>query len=349
MVATAFSLLVPMETEEAQIARGLRQRDPDLLDALIAQYQHRLLRYLLHLTGNRAVAEDLFQETWLRVLEKGHLYDGRNRFVTWLMSIAHNVAIDHLRKRSLSSLDEMKDPEDGAPFEPPATGPSPFDQAVDQQQQARFQAALAQVAPIFREVLVLRFQEQMKLEEIAQLIRIPVSTVKTRIYRGVQALRPAAKGRRAMTDREHERAIDLITLRGVEGISGPDANLAGFASGGVQRMRRLRGGLREYRRIAARSRHHRQPGAGGSDAIAAAGARPLHGRAALADRPDRSFVLHRSVVVHAVGLAVVEVWWLGGSAPGMVACHCRAGHIRRLAGACRHRCRGYAGLVASGD
>ena len=110
MIATAFSLLLPMETEEAQIARGLRRRDPDLLDALIEQYQHRLLRYLLHLTGNRAVAEDLFQEVWVRVLEKGHLYDGRNRFVTWLMSIAHNVAIDYLRKRSPASLDEMQDP-----------------------------------------------------------------------------------------------------------------------------------------------------------------------------------------------------------------------------------------------
>ena len=70
MVATAFSSLVPMETEESQIAHGLRRRDPDLLDALIEQYQHRLLRYLLHLTGDRAVAEDLFQETWLCVLEK---------------------------------------------------------------------------------------------------------------------------------------------------------------------------------------------------------------------------------------------------------------------------------------
>ena len=109
MVATAFSSLVPMETEESQIARGLRRRDPDLLDALIEQYQHRLLRYLLHLTGNRAVAEDLFQETWLRVLEKGHQYDGRNRFVTWLMSIGHNVAIDYLRKKNPRSLDEMKD------------------------------------------------------------------------------------------------------------------------------------------------------------------------------------------------------------------------------------------------
>src|SRR5580704_15281562 len=190
MIASAFSLTIPMETEEAQIARGLRRRDPDLLDALIEQYQHRLLRYLLHLTGNRAVAEDLFQEVWVRVLEKGHLYDGRNRFVTWLMSIGHNVAIDHLRKRSPASLDEMQDPEDGAPFEPPATGPSPFEQAAERQQQEMFDEAIQQVSPIFREVLVLRFQEQMKLDEIAKLVHIPVSTVKTRIYRGVMALRP---------------------------------------------------------------------------------------------------------------------------------------------------------------
>src|SRR5215475_5207884 len=138
MVATAFSLLVPMETEEAQIARGLRRRDPDLLDALIEQYQHRLLRYLLHLTGNRAVAEDLFQEVWVRVLEKGHLYDGRNHFVTWLMSIGHNVAIDHLRRRNPASLDEMQDAEDGAPFEPPSGDPSPFEQAAAHQQQQMF-------------------------------------------------------------------------------------------------------------------------------------------------------------------------------------------------------------------
>ncbi len=194
MVATAFSSLLSMETEEAQIARGLRRRDPELLDALIEQYQHRLLRYLLHLTGNRATAEDLFQETWLRVLEKGHLYDGRNRFVSWLMSIAHNVAIDHLRKRNPGSLDEMKDPEDGAPFEPEAGGPSPLEMAVERQQHEMLDSALSQVPPLFREVLVLRFQEQMKLEEIAKLIRIPVATVKTRIYRGVMALRPALKG-----------------------------------------------------------------------------------------------------------------------------------------------------------
>jgi RNA polymerase sigma-70 factor, ECF subfamily len=194
MVATAFSSLLTMETEEAQIATGLRRRDPEVLDALIEQYQHRLLRYLVHLTGNRATAEDLFQETWIRVLEKGHQYDGKSRFVTWLMTIAHNVAIDHLRKRTPASLDEMRDSEDAAPFEPAAKDPSPFDQAAAMEDGARIQAALEQLPAIFREVLVLRFQEEMKLEEIAQLIHIPVATVKTRLYRGVMALRPALGG-----------------------------------------------------------------------------------------------------------------------------------------------------------
>jgi RNA polymerase sigma-70 factor (ECF subfamily) len=190
MVAAAFSTLVTMETEEAQIATGLRRRDPDVLDALIEQYQHRLLRYLVHMTGNRAAAEDLFQETWIRVLQKGHQYDGKSRFATWLMTIAHNVAVDHLRKRNPASLDEMREKEDAAPFEPVATGLSPFELAAAAEDKARIQTALEELPAIFREVLVLRFQEQMKLKEIAKLVGIPLATVKTRLYRGVIALRP---------------------------------------------------------------------------------------------------------------------------------------------------------------
>ncbi len=194
MVAAAFSTLMTMETEEAQIAQGLRRRDPEVLDALIEQYQHRLLRYLAHMTHNQATAEDLFQETWIRVLEKGHQYDGKSRFSTWLMTIAHNVAIDHLRKKVPHSLDEMRDTEDAVPFEPVANGPSPYDNAAASEDKQRIKAALDTLSPIFREVLVLRFQEQMKLEEIAKLVGIPLATVKTRLYRGVQALRPALRG-----------------------------------------------------------------------------------------------------------------------------------------------------------
>src|SRR5260370_8423128 len=59
------------QSESAAIAHGLKRQDPELLDQLIEMYQHRLLRYLLFLTGRREVAEDLFQETWMRVLIRG--------------------------------------------------------------------------------------------------------------------------------------------------------------------------------------------------------------------------------------------------------------------------------------
>ena len=76
------------QRENAAIARGLKKQDPELLDHLIELYQHRLLRYLIFLTGRREVAEDLFQETWMRVLIRGGQYDGRARFDTWLFTIA---------------------------------------------------------------------------------------------------------------------------------------------------------------------------------------------------------------------------------------------------------------------
>jgi RNA polymerase sigma-70 factor (ECF subfamily) len=75
MIAAACYFVNGMESETSAIARGLRRRDPDLLDRLIEQYQHRLLRYLIYLTSNRELAEDMFQETWIRVLERGHQYD----------------------------------------------------------------------------------------------------------------------------------------------------------------------------------------------------------------------------------------------------------------------------------
>ena len=74
-----------VEQEAGEVARGLRRRDPSLIDYLIQQYQYRLFRYLLMLTGSREQAEDLFQETWIRVLEKGHQYKERWKFETWLL------------------------------------------------------------------------------------------------------------------------------------------------------------------------------------------------------------------------------------------------------------------------
>ena len=146
MNATACYFVTGMEHENTEIARGLRRRDADLLDRLIEQYQHRLFRYLVYLAGNRALAEDLFQETWIRVLERGHQYDGKHEFSTWLYAVARNLTIDYLRKKSPVSLDGMMnglmEDERHAPLEPADTRPMAWEVVQQHEQSERVSAAL---------------------------------------------------------------------------------------------------------------------------------------------------------------------------------------------------------------
>ena len=202
MNATAFYFENSMAQESTEIARGLRRRDPDLLDRLIEQYQHRLLRYLVHLTGRLELAEDLFQETWIRVLERGHQFNDKYAFSTWLFTVARNLAIDHMRRKQPASLDGLmndrdkdKDRDATASFDVPQTGQaSAFDRTLQREQNEHITAGMQHLPAEYREALVLRFQEGMSLEEIASVARVPLGTVKSRIYRGLSALEPWVKG-----------------------------------------------------------------------------------------------------------------------------------------------------------
>ncbi len=175
----------------AEIAERLKRQDPLLLDQLIVEYQHRLLRYLLYLTGNRELAEDLFQETWMRVLLRGAQFNGNARFDTWLFTIARNLVIDFRRRRTMASLEEMSEKaEDERPFEVASNDPTPFDNYLTRQNGAIVAEALLSLEPLHREVLVLRFHEELALDQIATVTGAPLSTVKSRLYRGLHALRP---------------------------------------------------------------------------------------------------------------------------------------------------------------
>ena len=194
MNATACYFVSALEQENAEIARGLRRRDADLLDRLIEQYQHRLLRFLIYLTGSRQTAEDLFQETWLRVLERGSQYDGKHNFSTWLFAIARNLTIDLQRRKKPSSLDPLV-LEDQEPLGPAAGGqPSAFDLLAQQEQSEQVRRVLGGIPSEYREAIVLRFHEELSLEEISTVTGVPLGTVKSRIYRGLNILMPRLGG-----------------------------------------------------------------------------------------------------------------------------------------------------------
>jgi RNA polymerase sigma-70 factor, ECF subfamily len=180
--------------ENVAVAEGLKRQEAGLLDELIVRYQHRLLRYLLFLTGNREQAEDLFQEVWMRVLTRGAQFNGKSRFETWLFTIARNLVIDMRRKRTMASLDELFETgnDDDRPMniEVADAQPSPFDHFSSYEDREHIAAALLQLETLYREVLVLRFHEELTLEEIAKVTRAPLSTVKSRLYRGLAAIKP---------------------------------------------------------------------------------------------------------------------------------------------------------------
>ncbi len=179
--------------ESLAVAAGLKRQDAGLLDELIVRYQHRLMRYLLYLTGDRELTEDLFQEVWMRVLVRGAQFNGQARFDTWLFTIARNLVIDQRRKRTLASLDQLFEvSEDDRPmaFEIADDEPTPFDRFSNLEDRERIAIALMELDTIYREVLVLRFHEELSLEEIAAVTRAPLSTVKSRLYRGLAAIKP---------------------------------------------------------------------------------------------------------------------------------------------------------------
>jgi RNA polymerase sigma-70 factor (ECF subfamily) len=197
MNAVAYWFVNTMESEASAIARGLRRRDPDLLDRLIEQYQHRLFRYLVYLSGNRELAEDLFQETWIRVLERGHQYDGKHEFSTWLYAVARNLTIDYLRTKRPFSLDGLMEDEEHAPLEPADPRPMAWEVVQQHEQAERISAALVSIPAEYRETVVLRFQEGLALDEIATITGTKLGTVKSRLYRGLNMLLSQLKGAQA--------------------------------------------------------------------------------------------------------------------------------------------------------
>jgi RNA polymerase sigma-70 factor, ECF subfamily len=188
-----FSSTMTASTQD--IARGLQRRDPDLLDHLIELYQYRLFRYLVYITSNKERAEDFFQETWIRVLERGHQYDGKSKFESWLFTIARNLVIDWQRSKKAQSLDSLTDPEQETPLQVANEKElSPLQQVMSRETTETVHSSLEKIPAIYREVLVLRFQEELQIEEMAAVLSINVSTVKSRLYRGLTALRSALPG-----------------------------------------------------------------------------------------------------------------------------------------------------------
>jgi len=188
---------------DRELARAARRGEPGAIAALVERYSPRLHRYLAHLVSEPALAEDLLQESWLRVVERLNQYNPAQPFAAWLFAVARHCAIDALRQRArqarlLGRRAEPWEDEEGQWQEPldavAGAEPSPLEAASAQQTYDRVARVFATLPRHYREALALRFQEELSLEEVADLLEVPLSTAKTRVQRGLALLRQRVEG-----------------------------------------------------------------------------------------------------------------------------------------------------------
>ena len=139
---------------------------------------------------DRALAEDLAQETFVKAFRSLGSYDRRRKLSSWLFTIAHNTTIDHLRRKRLATVPLEVEGDEISPVDraaaPAAEGPERVALRADLLR--AFEAALTELRPDYAEVLVLRFQEGMAYDEIAEVMGLPLGTVKTHLHRARKAL-----------------------------------------------------------------------------------------------------------------------------------------------------------------
>ncbi|HXV75445.1 MAG TPA: sigma-70 family RNA polymerase sigma factor [Candidatus Polarisedimenticolaceae bacterium] len=167
--------------------------DRGAFERLVRRHQRALVNHLYRHTGQRDLAVDLAQEVFLKVYLSLTSFDPRYRFTTWLYRIASNCAIDHLRKkqpRTCSLHADAQDEHADAPARTLAgTEPTPHEVLRALEIQRRLDVAVRRLPPDYRQLILLRHRQHCRYDEIARITRLPIGTVKNRIFRAREMLR----------------------------------------------------------------------------------------------------------------------------------------------------------------
>jgi RNA polymerase sigma-70 factor (ECF subfamily) len=163
---------------------------------LINRYQRPVLSLVFRLVRDRELAEDLTQDTFIKVLNALDRYDPRYKLSSWIFRIAHNTAIDQLRKRELVTLSldgsphaETTDEIEASAFTPASTDETPEEYTASREIGRGIEEALAELRPEYRTAIILCHVEGRPYEEIAEIMDLPLGTVKTFIHRGRNELK----------------------------------------------------------------------------------------------------------------------------------------------------------------
>ena len=153
-------------------------------EQLLYAYEKRIFNYILRLIQHKEDAEDITQETFLKVYKNLHKFDQNKNFKTWLYTIATNTTYDWLRrKKTRRELFVIDDPESN--FETI----DEFDAYKEVEDKEVVEQALQCIKPLYKSILLMYYKDELTYEEIAHHLRIPLNTVKTHLFRAKRALK----------------------------------------------------------------------------------------------------------------------------------------------------------------
>lgn len=180
------------QLEDAQVVEEILAGREEASYELMRRFERPVYSLILRMVRDTAQAEDLAQEAFVKAFTALDRYDSRHKLSSWLFKIAHNTTIDYLRKRRVATVSLQQ---------PTAQGESDWsanledESLVSPQRTAELtdlardlDAALAELRPEYREVMVLRFREGLQYNEIAEVMDLPLGTIKTYIFRARKEL-----------------------------------------------------------------------------------------------------------------------------------------------------------------
>ena len=172
---------------DAELIRSYENGRDKAFEKIYKRYERPLFSFILKYMNDRESAEDVFQQTWIKVINGLSKYEEKGRFSSWLFGIAHNCCIDHARKVSRSKIDDRTSGEGMNSLE--GEDRSPEGMLVEREEREWLKQAIAKLPDEQREVVLLRLQAEMPFKEIAEMMGSPLNTVLGRMHYAVQNLK----------------------------------------------------------------------------------------------------------------------------------------------------------------
>ncbi|HEX8494677.1 MAG TPA: sigma-70 family RNA polymerase sigma factor [Pyrinomonadaceae bacterium] len=171
------------------VTRAIAGRE-DGFEELVRRYQRPIAAYVYRMVGDYEAALDLTQEVFIKVYNSLARYRSEYKFSTWIYKIAHNAAVDHLRRYSTREQSLISQ-SDGEQYDLPIESGrlSPEQESEKRERRAEIEAVVRELPAVYRELIVLRHSHDLSYDEIAEVTNLPLGTVKNRLFRAREIMR----------------------------------------------------------------------------------------------------------------------------------------------------------------